>query len=41
MNNTFNITYSGEGDGAYKNKYFGDGDPTVYTTNVIYTIASK
>ena len=41
MNNTFNITYSGEGDGAYKNKYFGDGEPTVYTTNVIYTIASK
>ena len=41
MNNTFNITYSGEGEGAYKNKYFGDGEPTVYTTNVIYTIASK
>ena len=41
MNNTFNITYTGEGGGAYKNKYFGDGEPTVYTTNVIYTIASK
>ena len=41
LNNTFNITYSGEGDGAYRNKYFGDGDPVVYTTNVIYTITSK
>ena len=41
MNNTFNITYSGEGEGAYKNKYFGDSGPTVYTTNVIYTITSK
>ena len=41
LNNTFNITYSGEGDGAYRNKYFGDGEPIVYTTNVIYTITSK
>ena len=41
LNNTFNITYSGEGDGAYRNKYFGDGEPIVYTTNVIYTISSK
>lgn len=41
LNNTFNITYSGEGDGAYRNKYFGDGQPVVYTTNVIYTITSK
>lgn len=41
LNNTFNITYSGEGEGAYRNKYFGDGDLVVYTTNVIYTITSK
>ena len=41
LNNTFNITYSGEGDGAYRNMYFGDGEPIVYTTNVIYTITSK
>ena len=41
LNNTFNITYSGEGEGAYRNKYFGDGEPIVYTTNVIYTITSK
>lgn len=41
LNNTFNITYSGEGEGAYRNKYFGDGEPVVYVTNVIYTIASK
>ena len=41
LNNTFNITYSGEGEGLYRNKYFGDGEPIVYTTNVIYTIASK
>lgn len=41
MNNTFNITYTGEGDGAYKTKYFSDNGPTVYTTNVIYTITSK
>lgn len=41
LNNTFNITYSGEGEGAYRNKYFGDGEPVVYTTNVIYTITSK
>lgn len=41
LNNTFNITYSGEGEGAYRNKYFGEGEPIVYTTNVIYTITSK
>lgn len=41
LNNTFNITYSGEGEGLYRNKYFGDGEPIVYTTNVIYTITSK
>ena len=41
LNNTFNITYSGEGKGAYRNKYFGDGEPIVYITNVIYTITSK
>lgn len=41
LNNTFNITYSGEGEGAYRNMYFGDGEPVVYTTNVIYTITSK
>ena len=41
LNNTFNITYSGEGQGAYRNKYFGDGEPIVYATNVIYTITSK
>lgn len=29
MNNTFNITYTGEGEGAYKNKYFSDNGPTV------------
>lgn len=41
LNNTFNITYTGEGQGAYRNRYFGDGEPIVYTTNVIYTITSK
>ena len=41
LNNTFNITYTGEGQGAYRNKYFGDGEPIEYTTNVIYTISSK
>lgn len=41
LNNTFNITYSGEGEGIYRNKYFGDGEVIVYTTNVIYTITSK
>ncbi len=41
LNNTFNITYTGEGQGAYRNRYFGDGEPIAYTTNVIYTISSK
>ena len=41
LNNTFNITYSGDGEGAYRNKYFGEGEPVVYVTNVIYTITSK
>lgn len=41
LNNTFNITYTGEGQGAYRDKYFGDGEPIAYTTNVIYTISSK
>lgn len=41
-NLTFNITYTAKGDqNAYINKYHNAEKPTVYTTNVIYTIAAK
>ena len=41
-NATFNINYSAKGDNDnYINKYHNAQNPTVYTTNVTYTIAAK
>lgn len=37
-NNTFNINYSAKGDGKYVNMFFKTQSPTVYSTQVIYTI---
>lgn len=37
-NKTFNINYSAKGGDKYINKYFKNQSPTVYTTQVFYSI---
>lgn len=40
-NVTFDINYAARGNDEYLNKYHKEESPTVYTTNVTYTIAAK
>ncbi|MGA9213338.1 hypothetical protein [Kaistella sp.] len=40
-NRTFNINYAAKGDDQYINKYVSTQNPTVYTTEVTYSIEPK
>lgn len=41
INNTYTIEYKGKGGNEYLSKYVSNQNPTIYTTNVVYTIISK
>lgn len=42
VNKNFNVNYAAKGDmDKYVNKYYNSQNPTVYTTQVVYTIAAQ